>query len=593
MSTLADINKNLDEQDKALDEISENTGRTSRAIDRFVAFMEGKKYDDLEAQRELTKAVNRPSSQEARSQDRASSKPRGPGLFENFDSKSLLTGAGLTALGTTLFGGLAKRGIPAAIGLTFADEIGNYVESATGKAELGAAAERATIGGSFGLLLGKRFGLLGAAIGALADDKNMQTVTDIGKNLEKSFTEFAENLGLPIPSLESLQTAVGNGLTGIKALTEGDFTEFRENFAETAGLLGMMGLLIAPGPFLRMMKSLAAFGGKPLGRKFLLIAGAVAAGTFVYDRFFSDIAGDIGMDDVTGGAALAAGGAAAVYGGAKAIQSRRGPSTAEIEEMKQRNSQMPKPPKVVGTIDGKNVVRSKAGNLTYAGADGKATTQVVSEADAKRLKPSGPKWYNKFPRIKGLRNIPGTSLLFAALDSALAAGIMLDDSLTQNQKIEQLGPLIGGAVGALGFGALGTIVGGPVGGSIGALAGYLGGDWAGTKLATYLLGKEEAPITPSDRSLIMSGNNMSGTAMDESYNPTPAPKVIKPDVASQSAAIDAYAGSNSAIMRNGMAGGGMAVGQIGDNTSIINDTTPILPSLNSDVFDTNGMLWSP
>ena len=592
MSTLADINKNLDEQDKALDEISENTGRTSRAIDRFVAFMEGKKYDDLEAQRELTKAVNRPSSQEARSQDRASSKPRGPGLFENFASKSLLTGAGLTALGTTLFGGLAKRGIPAAIGLTFADEIGDYVESATGKAELGAAAERATIGGSFGLLLGKRFGLLGAAIGALADDKNMQTVTDIGKNLEESFTGFAKNLGLPIPSLESLQTAVGNGLTGIKALTEGDFTEFRENFAETAGLLGMMGLLIAPGPFLRMMKSLAAFGGKPLGKKFLLIAGAVAAGTFVYDRFFSDIAGDIGMDDVTGGAALAAGGAAAVYGGAKAIQSRRGPSAAEIEEMKQRNSQMPKPPKVVGTIDGKNVVRSKAGNLTYAGADGKATTQVVSEADAKRLKPSGPKWYSKFPRIQGLRNIPGTSLLFAALDSALAAGIMLDDSLTKNEKIEQLGPLIGGAVGALGFGALGTVVGGPIGGSIGALAGYLGGDWAGTKLAAYLLGKEEAPITPSDRSSIMSGNNMSGTAMDESYNPTPAPKVVKPDVASQSAAIDAYAGSNMALMRNGMAGN-MAVGQIGDNTSITHDTTPIIPSLTSDVFDTNGMLWNP
>ena len=591
MSTLADINKNLDEQDKALDEISENTGRTSRAIDRFVAFMEGKKYDDLEAQRELTKAVNRPSSQEARSQDRASSKRRGPGLFENFDSKSLLTGAGLTALGTTLFGGLAKRGIPAAIGLTFADEIGNWVESSTGQASLGEAAERATIGGSFGLLLGKRFGLLGAAIGALATNENMQTVTDIGKNLEESFTGFAKNLGLPIPSLESLQTAVGDGLTGIKALTEGNFTEFRENFAETAGLLGMMGLLIAPGPFLRMMKSLAAFGGKPLGKKFLLIAGAVAAGTFVYDRFFSDIAGDIGMDDVTGGAALAAGGAAAVYGGAKAIQSRRGPSAAEIEEMKQRNSQMPKPPKVVGTIDGKNVVRSKAGNLTYAGADGKATTQVVSEADAKRLK-TPSKWYSKFPRIQGLRNIPGTSLLFAALDSALAAGIMLDDSLTKNEKIEQLGPLIGGAVGALGFGALGTIVGGPVGGSIGALAGYLGGDWAGTKLAAYLLGKEEAPITPSDRSSIMSGNNMSGTAMDESYNPTPAPKVVKPDVASQSAAIDAYAGSNMALMRNGMAGN-MAVGQIGDNTSITHDTTPIIPSLTSDVFDTNGMLWNP
>ena len=85
---------------------------------------------------------------------------------------------------------------------------------------------------------------------------------------------------------------------------------------------------------------------------------------------------------------------------------------------------------------------------------------------------------------------------------------------------------------------------------------------------------------------------MSGTAMDESYNPTPAPKIVKPDVASQSAAIDAYAGSNMALMRNGIAGN-MAVGQIGDNTSITHDTTPIIPSLTSDVFDTNGMLWSP
>ncbi len=602
MSTLADINKNLDENEKLLGDISENTSRTSRAIDRFVAFMEGKEYDDLEDRREAGKKKAAEAAEPRRSSRGSESRSGSgrPGLFENFDTRSLLTGAGLTALGTSLFGGLAKRGIPAAIAVTFADEIGNYIESATGKAELGAAAERATIGGAFGLMLGKRFALLGTILGAFATPDNLERIEGIGENLQTKFEEF--NLKFPVMGdlFEKMQTMVGNGLDGILALTAGDFDGFIENFGESAALIGAMGLLIAPGPFIGMLKALTKFGRGPLGKRFLAIGAAVAAGTFVYDEFFGEGDGP-GTDDIAGGAAIAAGAGATAYAGAKMIQSRRGPTPAEIAEQRAANSKMPK---VVGTVGGKNVVRSAAGNLTIQGADGKATTQVVQDADLDK-----PKWWKRFPRLARFAAFPGSGILFAAMDAVGAAQIMADPQSTDKQKAEEIGGLIGGVLGAGGFAKLGAILGGAagtagfpgvgtlLGGAAGSAllgtAGYFFGNSMGRDLMSWFMGtgdgNDYAGTGKRGRNRGR-GGSVSATTMDESYNPPPAPKVIKPDVASQSAAIDAYAGSNSAIMRNGMAGG-MAVGQIGDNTSIINDTTPILPSFTSDVFDTNGMLW--
>ena len=602
MSTLADINKNLDENEKLLGDISENTSRTSRAIDRFVAFMEGKEYDDLEDRREAGKKKAAEAAEPRRSSRGSESRSGRPGLFENFDTRSLLTGAGLTALGTSLFGGLAKRGIPAAIAVTFADEIGNYIESATGQAELGAAAERATIGGAFGLMLGKRFALLGTILGAFATPDNLERIEGIGENLQTKFEEF--NLKFPVMGdlFEKMQTMVGNGLDGILALTAGDFDGFIENFGESAALIGAMGLLIAPGPFLGMLKALTKFGRGPLGKRFLAIGAAVAAGTFVFDKFFGEGDGP-GTDDIAGGAAIAGTAAATAYAGAKMIQSRRGPTPDEIAEQRAANSRMPK---VVGTVGGKNVVRSASGNLTVQGADGKATTQVVQDADLDK-----PKWWKRFPRLARFAAFPGSGILFAAMDAVGAAQIMADPQATDKQKAEEIGGLIGGVLGAGGFaklgavmgavpafagGPLGSILGGATGAALLGTAGYFAGNKMGRDLMSWFMGTGDGNDYAGERRgrgrNRGRGGSVSATTMDESYNPPPAPKVIKPDVASQSAAIDAYAGSNSAIMRNGMAGG-MAVGQIGDNTSIINDTTPILPSLNSDVFDTNGMLWSP
>ena len=606
MSTLADINKNLDDNEKLLGDISENTSRTSRAIDRFVAFMEGKEYDDLENRREAGKKKAAEAAEPRRSSRGSESRSGSgrPGLFDNLDTRSVLTGAALAPLATNLMGGLLRRGLPAAVAITFADEIGNYIESATGKAELGAAAERATIGGAFGSILGKRFALLGTILGAFATPDNLERIEGIGENLQTKFEEF--NLKFPVMGdlFEKMQTMVGNGLDGILALTAGDFDGFIENFGESAALIGAMGLLIAPGPFLRMIKGLAGMARGPLGKRLIPIAAAVAAGTFVYDKFFGEGDGP-GTDDIAGGAAIAAGTAATAYAGAKMIQSRRGPTPDEIAEQRARNSRMPKLPKVVGTVGGQNVVRSAAGNLTIQGADGRATTQIVQDADLDK-----PRWWKRFPRLARFAAFPGSGILFAAMDAVGAAQIMADPQATDKQKAEEIGGLIGGVLGAGGFAKLGAILGGAagtagfpgvgtlLGGAAGSAllgtAGYFFGNSMGRDLMSWFMGTGDGTENAGKRGDRRNrrGGSVSATTMDESYNPPPAPKVIKPDVASQSAAIDAYAGSNSAIMRNGMAGG-MAVGQIGDNTSIINDTTPILPSLNSDVFDTNGMLWSP
>ena len=515
MATLADINKTLQSQGSVLEAVADNTNKTGRAIDSFLKSMEISRKKQLESDLENKRTLSQRAADAASSAGQGAKNVAGAVADKFTLPAGLLTGAGLTALGTSLFGGLAKRGIPAAIGLTFADEIGNWVESQTGKKELGEAAERATIGGSFGLLLGKRFGLVGAAIGAIATDENITKATEVGKNLQTAM----ENFGLELPSLttilENVSSVVGDGLDGINALLTADWDTFQENFGETAGLLAGMALLIAPGPFMAGIKGLTKFARGPLGKRFLAISAAVAAGTFVYDKFFDQGGEDgIGLDDVAGGAAIAG---ATAYGAKRLLTPKQADAIAGRGEFAPKAT----PPKTkIVKKDGKEFVQSKDGKLYQRGTP---QADMIETRGGTVSKPT-PKWYDKFPKIKGLRGVPGTSLLFAALDSAQAAAVMMDDNLTENEKIERLGPLIGGSVGALGFGALGAVLGsafpGPgtaLGGLVGSLAGYFGGDWAGTQVAKFLLDEGEASV-PSESAPGSGGRNNPRTLTTDERN---------------------------------------------------------------------------
>ena len=64
-------------------------------------------------------------------------------------------------------------------------------------------------------------------------------------------------------------------------------------------------------------------------------------------------------------------------------------------------------------------------------------------------------------------------------------------------KIREMGGIMGGALGSIGFGIAGgmigsafPIIGTGIGAIVGSLGGFFGGDWAGRQLAAFLFGKE-------------------------------------------------------------------------------------------------------
>jgi hypothetical protein len=106
---------------------------------------------------------------------------------------------------------------------------------------------------------------------------------------------------------------------------------------------------------------------------------------------------------------------------------------------------------------------------------------------------------SKYPRLmSAARKIP---LLGPILSGVLAYNVMTNDELDKDEKIQGLGGILGGALGAVGFGTVGAAIGalfGGVGaipgGLIGSLAGFYGGERAGKYLAGFLMGKEVEPL---------------------------------------------------------------------------------------------------
>ena len=106
---------------------------------------------------------------------------------------------------------------------------------------------------------------------------------------------------------------------------------------------------------------------------------------------------------------------------------------------------------------------------------------------------------SKYPRLMmAARRIP---ILTPLLTGALAIDTMTNDELDKDEKITALGGILGGGLGAMGFGALGATLGttfGPAGTVIGAilgsLTGFVGGEKLGQVLAGFLLGKERESI---------------------------------------------------------------------------------------------------
>jgi len=131
------------------------------------------------------------------------------------------------------------------------------------------------------------------------------------------------------------------------------------------------------------------------------------------------------------------------------------------------------------------------------------------------------KHLSKFPLLKkAATKIP---ILGPLLSGAFAVQLLMSDA-PKEEKIKGIGGLLGGALGAVGLAKIGGLIGlafggigAPIGAAIGGLAGWFGGEWAGKKLAGFLMGdmvEDEKPKVPA------------GSSEGKKFNTEPARKQV-------------------------------------------------------------------
>lgn len=245
--TLATINDTLINQNGILNSTNTGVKETSKNINKLVSSLYADRLDRLETDKEAERGV-KVKTDKAKGESRSD----GGGLFGGFGGigKLLKTG-GLLGIGATIGKVLLRRGLPALVLNTFAGEIADYVESETGSKEIGDAVFRGLKLGSIGLLFGKKFGLIGAALGVVLTDENRLKLGEI----EKSITALGLKFGVELPSLESIikntTEAVGESLDFVNATLNGDLKGIEDNFAGFATTILGITALLAPGSLLR------------------------------------------------------------------------------------------------------------------------------------------------------------------------------------------------------------------------------------------------------------------------------------------------------------------------------------------------------
>jgi hypothetical protein len=187
------------------------------------------------------------------------------------------------------------------------------------------------------------------------------------------------------------------------------------------------------------------------------------------------------------------------------------------------------------TSGGAKTVAKVAGTAAVAGAalaTTRAPTPPAKLPTATAVKPPTPaaggggvvdkfKHLSKFPLLKkAATKIP---LLGPLLSGAFAVQLLMSDA-PKEEKIKGIGGLLGGALGAVGLAKIGGLIGlafggigAPIGAAIGGLAGWFGGEWAGKKLAGFLMGdmvEDEKPKVPA------------GSSEGKKFNTEPARKQV-------------------------------------------------------------------
>ena len=145
------------------------------------------------------------------------------------------------------------------------------------------------------------------------------------------------------------------------------------------------------------------------------------------------------------------------------------------------------------------ILAAAAKNAKGAGAVGGALSKVggaLSKGAGGALSKVGEKFAHlkKYPLLlKAAKKIP----LLGPILSTVGVISLLTGNASKEDKIKGIGGLLGGGLGSFGFGVVGATlgsifpgVGNVIGGLLGSLVGWFGGEWAGEKLAGFLMGEE-------------------------------------------------------------------------------------------------------
>lgn len=237
MSTLADVNSQLKTQNNILEGVGKDVSSLQTSLSSFIKGIAQKQFKELENEREENNKLTS-SSKTLTSNSRGSS---GGGLFGTNLLSGLSVGA-LPALALGLGKTLFKRGLFAAGLGIFADELAGYITSATGSKEFGDSIGRGLKVGGLGLLLGRKFGIIGVVLGALFNEDVAAEVDDLGTSLEElkpTFDFLGQNIEEVGKKLEGLGIPIDDLGKELSELIPDDFT-FNPLLAFVKGLKGII-----------------------------------------------------------------------------------------------------------------------------------------------------------------------------------------------------------------------------------------------------------------------------------------------------------------------------------------------------------------
>lgn len=237
MSTLADVNSQLKTQNNILEGVGKDVSSLQTSLSSFIKGIAQKQFKELENEREENNKLTS-SSKTLTSNSKGSS---GGGLFGTNLLSGLSVGA-LPALALGLGKTLFKRGLFAAGLGIFADELAGYITSATGSKEFGDQIGRGLKVGGLGLLLGKKFGVIGFVLGALFNKDVAAEVDDLSTSLDElkpTFEFLGQNIEEVGKKLEGLGIPIDDLGKELSELIPDDFT-FNPLLAFVRGLKGII-----------------------------------------------------------------------------------------------------------------------------------------------------------------------------------------------------------------------------------------------------------------------------------------------------------------------------------------------------------------